>query len=112
MPSRISSSVTSTTSSTLSWAMAMQCSPANGGAIFPSGGDLLRARALPHDDHARDPLERSAVGERLRVVAGGDADHAARLLLGRQGRQLGKDAADLERAGALEELRLQVDVAP
>ena len=67
------------------------------------------ARALPHDEQRVDPLERGAVGERLRVVARGDADHAAPLLLGRERGELRQDAARLERAGALEELGLQVD---
>ena len=53
------------------------------------------------------PSTRGAVGERLRVVAGGDRDHAARLLLRRQRRELVQHAARLERAGALEELGLQ-----
>ena len=71
--------------------------------------DLLRARALPHDEQRVDALERGAVGERLCVVSRRDADHAVPLLGLRERGELRQDAARLERARALEELGLQVD---
>ena len=80
------------------------------GAVGARGGDLLRAGALPHHDLARDPLQRGAVGDRLGMVPGRDADHAARLLLVRERGQLGEHAPGLEGAGALEELGLEQDV--
>src|SRR5438067_3550416 len=81
----------------------------NRAAISPRRLDLLLAHALPHDDQRVHALERGAVRERLRVVPGRDPDHAARLLLGREQGELVQDTARLERAGALEELGLEVD---
>ena len=80
----------------------------DGRAVAARRRDLGRARARVHDDEAVDPLERRAPGERLRVVPGGDPDHAALLLLGRQRGELVQDAARLERARLLEQLRLEV----
>src|SRR5215210_9594907 len=62
---------------------------------------------LPHHNERVDVVDRRRVRERLRVVAGGDRDYAARLLLVAQRRKLVEDAARLERPGALEELRLE-----
>ena len=79
-------------------------------APYPRVGRHLRgARARVHDDEAVDPFRGRAPGERLRVVAGRDPDHAARLLLRAQRGELVEDAARLERAGPLEELGLQPD---
>ena len=50
------------------------------GAVAARGLDLRLARALPHDDQRVEPLRGRTPGERLRVVAGRDADHAARAL--------------------------------
>ena len=56
---------------------------------------------------ASTPYSRGGVGDRLGVVAGGDRDHAAALLLVGQARELVERAARLEGAGALEELALE-----
>ena len=82
------------------------------GAVAPRGGDLCLAGARIHDDEAVDLLQRRAPREGLGVVAGGDPDHAALLLLRRQRRELVEDAARLERAGLLEQLRLEVRLRP
>ena len=42
---------------------------------------FIGRRRLPHHDERVDALDGGRVRERLRVVAGGDGDHAARLLL-------------------------------
>ena len=46
------------------------------------------------------------------MVAGGRRNHPACLLLWSERRELRQDAARLERAGALQELGLEVDVGP
>ena len=52
------------------------------------GRALDRARALPHDDEAVDPLACGGPGERSRVVPGRGRDDAAGALLRRQRREL------------------------
>src|SRR5262249_3537828 len=59
-----------------------------------------------------EALARGTPGERLRMVPGGDGDDACGTLCLREGRELGEDAPRLERAGPLEELRLQREVVP
>jgi hypothetical protein len=66
------------------------------GAVGPGRSDLRLARPLPHDDEAVDSLERAPIGEALRVVSRRDRDHAALLLLGREGGEPREDAAGLE----------------
>ncbi len=56
---------------------------------------------------ASTPFLGGGEGDRLRVVAGADRDHAAALLLGGEAAQLVERAARLEGAGALEELALE-----
>ena len=75
--------------------------------VCTRAGDLHRARGLPHDDERIDPFERGRIRERLRVVTGGDRDHAVRLLLVGQRRELVEDSAGLEGARTLEQLRLE-----
>ena len=50
-------------------------------AVLAGGGDLHRARGLPHDDECVDAFDGRGVGESLRVVAGGDRDDAATLFV-------------------------------
>src|SRR5262249_28726694 len=75
------------------------------------GRDLRLARSFPHHDEAVDALVRRAPRERLRMVAGGDADHAPFLLVRRERGELVEDAPHLERARLLEQLRLEHHVA-
>ena len=84
----------------------------DGGAVGAGRPLLLLARSLPHDDERVDTLEPRRVRERLGVVTSRDADHAARLLVRRQGRQLVEDPARLERPGPLQQLRFQVHREP
>ncbi len=72
--------------------------------------DLQLVGALPHDDQRVDSLLARGPGDGLGVVAGGDRDHAVPLLLVGQLREPVERAAHLERARALEELRLEADV--
>ena len=62
-------------------------------AVAAGGRDLLVGRALPHDDERVDPLGCGAERNGLRVVAGADRDHAARLLVGAQAADLVQRAA-------------------
>ncbi len=71
---------------------------------------LGRAGAGVHDDQAVDPLGRRAPGEGLGVVSGRDPDHASSPLFRAERGELVHDAAGLERARLLEELRLQPDL--
>jgi hypothetical protein len=82
----------------------------SGGTVAAGSGDLRLARALPHHEECVDPGGGGAPGERLRVVAGGDRDHAAVALLGGERGQVRQHAAGLEGTCLLEELGLEVDV--
>ena len=66
-----------------------------------------RGASRGHDDdrrHAEKPRRRR---DALRVVAGGEGHDAAGALLERDRRELVVGAAELERAGALQGLRLE-----
>ena len=69
---------------------------------------LRHRHAERHEDRRRDAERLGRERDALRVVAGGCRDHAARALLGGQPRQPVGGAADLERAGALQVLELEV----
>ena len=81
-------------------------------AVCLCGPELDLACALVHDDERVGPLERSAEGERRRVVSGRRRDHASSLLLGGERGELREYPSGLEGARALEELGLQKDVRP
>jgi len=49
-------------------------------------------------------------GDPLRMISGGDRDHAPRSLVRREALELYQRASVLERAGALERLKLDEDV--
>ena len=68
---------------------------------------LDRGRVGWHDDDGPDAEELCGGGHALCMVAGREGDDAARALLLRQGSDLVICAAELERAGALQDLRLE-----
>ena len=76
-------------------------------AVLARRRDLRLARRAVHDDERIQPLLCGAPGDRLRVVAGRDRDHAPLLLLGGQRRELREHAARLERTRPLQELGLE-----
>ena len=81
------------------------------GAVVARRLDLRHRRVLRHEDaRVRADLARRP-RDRLPVVAGARRDDAGRALLGRQRRDPVVRAADLERAGALEVLRLEMHLA-
>ena len=71
---------------------------------------LARVRVAPHEDPAGRAVERGRVRRTLGSVARRPGDDAASLLLCRERRDLREHPARLERAGALEELGLEVRV--
>ena len=73
--------------------------------------DLDARGEARHDDRRRDPHPLGVVGDRLRVVAGRDREHALGALGRRQLRHLVERAALLERGGELQVLELEEDVA-
>ncbi len=73
----------------------------------PGAVELERARRRPGEDDALDALARSAPREGDRMVPRGRAGDAVRALLDTHRRQPVRDAARLERARVLEELRLE-----
>ncbi len=81
------------------------------GAVRPGGLHLARVRVAPHEDAARGAVERGRVRRALGGVARRPGDDAASLLLGRERRDLREHPARLERARALEELRLEMSIA-
>ena len=81
------------------------------GAVAARRRDLRLARALPHHEQRVEPFDARAPGQRLRVVPGRDPDHAALALLRRQRGEIRQHAARLEGARALEQLRLERDLA-
>ena len=72
------------------------------------GGDLGHGRARGHEDLAREPARAGGVGDGLRVVARAAGDDAGAAVAGAE---LVERAAELERARALEVLRLDEDRA-
>ena len=78
------------------------------GAVAAGGEQLGDRHAERHEDRRGDAEGLRGERDALRVVAGGCGHDAARALLGRQAREPVGRAADLERAGALEVLELQV----
>ena len=69
--------------------------------------DLRHRRVGRHVDRRVDAELARRPGDRLAVVAGARRDHPGGPLLGREGRKLVERAANLERARALEVLRLE-----
>ena len=80
------------------------------GAVAARRLDLRDRRVRGHEDRGRHAEQRRREGDALRVVAGAGRDDAAQPLVRVERRDPVVRAADLERAGALEVLRLQVDV--
>ena len=82
-------------------------------AVRPRRLDLRHRRVLRHEDRRRDPGLARRPRDRLAVVAGARGDDAgARAPRRRASRCVLYGAADLERAGALEVLGLEVHLAP
>jgi hypothetical protein len=79
------------------------------GAERAHGLDLRHGRVDRHEDLAAQPVRAGGVRERLRVVAGAPGHDARRVV--RHGAHLVQRAAQLERAGPLQVLRLQADRA-
>ena len=79
-------------------------------AVAAGGLDLQQGRALGHADHGLDAESRRGQRHALRMVAGGAGDHALRGLLGGELADLVEGAADLERTGLLQVLRLDIKV--
>ena len=82
------------------------------GAVPTCGGDLRAARPCPHDEERVDSLGGCGPCECLGVVAGRHADHAALPLLDRERAHPVERTSRLERACALEQLRLQMLPGP
>jgi hypothetical protein len=78
------------------------------GAERLGGGDLDRGRAGGHVDHGGNPEVRGGEGDALRVVAGAGGHHPAAPDRGWQPRYVHERPAELERAGPLQQLALQV----
>ena len=81
------------------------------GAVAPRRVDLRGRRVLRHEDRRGRAEQPRGDRHRLRVVAGRVRDDAAAPDGFRQRRDLVVRAAELERAAALEALRLDVDLA-
>ena len=81
------------------------------GAHFPDIADLHRRRIGGHGDNRLDAEHRRRRGDALRMVARREGDDAAAALLIAERRQLVVGAAELERAGTLQRLRLEQDAA-
>ena len=71
--------------------------------------DLDRRRVGRHGDDRLDAEHRGRRGDPLRMVAGRESDDTAATLFVAQRRQLVVGAAEFERAGALQRLRLEQD---
>ena len=82
----------------------------DGGAVAGDRVALGDRRVVRDEDLAGDAAGGRGGGDALPVVAGRGADDAAGAV-GADGGELGRGAADLERAGALEVLRLERDGA-
>src|SRR5581483_678484 len=80
------------------------------GAVGLRRGDFRRRRVLRHAHDGMNAVNLRGERDTLRMIAGRRTDHAAALLLLRQIRELVERAADLVRAGLLEDLRFQPDV--
>ena len=78
------------------------------GAVAARGQELRHRHAQRHEDRRRDAELLRGEGHALRVVARRRGDDSARALLGRETRESVGRAADLEGAGALEVLELEV----
>ena len=78
-------------------------------AVVPRRLDLRHRRVMRHEDAGERARLAGGPGDRLAVVAGARGDDAGGVLLRAQLGDLVDRAADLEGAGALEVLRLQVD---
>ena len=81
------------------------------GAEFPGALDLGEGGELGHDDDGRDAQAPGMVGDPLGVIARRHGDDAVFRLLGRQALELVERAPVLERAGVLQALQLQVELA-
>ena len=81
------------------------------GAVVPGRVDLRHRRVLRHEDARPRPDLARGPRDRLAVVAGARRDDARRAFLGAQRRDAVEGTAHLERAGALEILGLEVDLA-
>ena len=80
----------------------------DGRAVGARRRDLLRRGRPRHHDERVDAFLRGGPGNRLRMVAGRDRDHASPPLVPPERAELVERASRLERACALEELALQV----
>ena len=81
------------------------------GAVAAGGLDLGDRRALGDADGGLDAHVPGSVGHALGVVPGGAGDDAPRLLLVGEGGDLVVRAPELERAGFLQAVGLQIEVA-
>src|SRR5581483_11452442 len=82
------------------------------GPVAPRRLDLGHRRVLRDEDRRSGSSLACRPRDRLRVVPGARGDDAVGALRGLEGGELVDGAADLERAGALEVLGLQVDRPP
>ena len=81
------------------------------GAVAAGGFDLGDGRTLGDTDGGPDAHVAGGIGHALSVVAGGAGDDAAGLLLVGEGGNFIVRAAELERAGLLQAVGLEVEVA-
>ena len=79
-------------------------------AVVAGGLHLGDGSALGHADHGLDAQLRGGQSNALSMVAGGAGDDTVRSFLRSQGTDLVVGAADLESAGELQVLRLDVNV--
>ena len=79
-------------------------------AVASAGIDFGLRRVRRHDNRAGNSFSSGAVGEGLRMIAGGDADHAARFFLRAQMMQAVEDTARLEGAGFLKAFGLEIHI--
>ncbi len=80
------------------------------GAVAAGGGQLGQRRPGRHEHGGLGVEQRRGQGHALRVVAGAGRDHPARPVVLAEPVDAGVGAPDLERAGALQVLALEVDV--
>src|SRR5436190_20477982 len=69
-----------------------------------------KRRALGHHDRRRDAEPLGVIRDPLRMVTGRHRNHASTARARIQRQQLGERAALLERAGAMQGLKLQMDL--